>query len=376
MNPKPEVSNDVYENTSATRPVPPVPRAKPDINQSSESTTNGNGENSETTNVIAPARTRAKYENISSVSSKDYLVQDKPEGGVRSKNNSPNPSPPEVKRVPAKQRSSRNSEPTSDEKVEGVVYGNVQPTTADINAPSTPPAPRPKPRNKKVTNDDKDSKVAKSPFLNREASPHKPLPPTPRSRLVTDDDEVHNCYIAKSPFLNREASPHKPLPPTPKSKMVTDDDQVPNIAKSPFHNREASPHKPLPPTPKSKMVTDDDQVPNIAKSPFLNRKSHPKKPLPHTPKSLPTPPLTSTPKKPNHGLEEESPYSKVDMTQIRDIGPDIDVINETVGKKAPLDKVEKQLEMSVHQDVSKGSSIMDTVSYTVVCVHACVVVDA
>ena len=338
MNPKPEVSNDVYENTSATRPVP---RAKPDINQSSESTTNGNGENSEATNAIAPARTRAKYENITSVSSKDYLVQNKPEGGVRSKNNSPNPSPPEVKRPLAKQRSSRNSEPTSDEKVEGVVYGNVQPTTADINAPNTPPAPRPKPRNKKVTNDDKDSKVAKSPFLNREASPHKPLPSTPKSKMVTDNDQVPN--IAKSPFLNREASPHKPLPPTPKSKMVTDDDQVPNIAKSPFHNREASPNKPLPPTPK--------------------------KPLPHTPKSLPTPPLTSTPKKPNHGLEEESPYSKVDMTQIRDIGPDIDVINETVGKKAPLDKVEKHLEMSVHQDVSKGSSIMDTVSYTVVCVQ-------
>ena len=354
------------------RPAPPAHRSKSDIDQPPEGTTSGsNGENSETTNVIAPPRTRAKYENVPapSVASKDnYLVQNKPEVGVRSRNNSPNPSPPEVIRPIARQRTSRNSEPTSEEKIEGAgaLYENIQ-STAAIPEAKTPPTPRPKPRVKKVTDDKQVPKVSNSPFLNREASPPKPLPLIPTTNTVTDDDQIPK--VSNSPFLNRrEASPQKPLPLIPTTNTVTDDDQIPKVLNSPFLNRrEASPQKPLPPIPTTNTVTDDKQVPKAAKSPFLNSDSHPKKPLPATPlPELPssTPPLTSTPKKSNHGVEEESPYSKVDMTQIRDIGPGIDVIDETVGKKAPLEKVEEQLGMSAHQDVSKGSSIMDTVSCT------------
>ena len=61
---------------------------------------------------------------------------------------------------------------------------------------------------------------------------------------------------------------------------------------------------------------------------------------------------------------DESPYSVVDMSQLRDKGPEISVVSEE-GRRAPLHKVEK--EMDKHTDAgsspnTSGRSILETVS--------------
>ena len=59
---------------------------------------------------------------------------------------------------------------------------------------------------------------------------------------------------------------------------------------------------------------------------------------------------------------EESHYSAVDITQIRDKGPEITVVNED-GLRAPLAKVEEQLGRRGGDALSPGRSIIDTVRY-------------
>ena len=59
---------------------------------------------------------------------------------------------------------------------------------------------------------------------------------------------------------------------------------------------------------------------------------------------------------------EESHYSAVDMSQLRDKGPEIAVVNEE-GLRAPLSKVEEKLDKHGGAAVSPGRSILDTVSH-------------
>ncbi len=50
------------------------------------------------------------------------------------------------------------------------------------------------------------------------------------------------------------------------------------------------------------------------------------------------------------------------MSQITDTGPSIAVVNERNGRRTPLATIEDQMEKTGQMDVSKSSSIMDTVS--------------
>ncbi|CAI8031702.1 Tyrosine-protein phosphatase non-receptor type 12 [Geodia barretti] len=67
------------------------------------------------------------------------------------------------------------------------------------------------------------------------------------------------------------------------------------------------------------------------------------------------------PKQPKIADEpEESHYSAVDMSQLRDKGPEIAVVNEE-GLRAPLSKVEEKLDKHGGAAVSPGRSILDTI---------------
>ena len=64
----------------------------------------------------------------------------------------------------------------------------------------------------------------------------------------------------------------------------------------------------------------------------------------------------------SHQVEDtESQYSVVDMSQLRDKGPEISVVNEE-GKRAPLHRVEEELDRH-REDANTSRSILEIVSY-------------
>ena len=186
--------------------------------------------------------------------------------------------------------------------------------------------------------------------------------------------------IAKRPVARQRSSQTRP------SQGKDDDHTYQNVPPSalpvppPKPATGASPlpgSSPIPsPKPRRTVRRPKDQPPSTSPKPKRASTSPPtdKKlppPPPHKPQKekspvelSPTPPphRSSTPVKPERPPSGDGAYGIVDMSQITDIGPSIHVVDERSGRSTPLDKIERHLEATGQMDVSKSSSIMDTVS--------------
>ena len=181
--------------------------------------------------------------------------------------------------------------------------------------------------------------------------PKKPSPPTkPRDPVAR---KLSNGGVLDNGDREREPAPKE-------NKDEVKYENVPNAKVAPA------------PRPKPRAKHSDPQQPvNRPVSPQVP--TSPARPVSPQQRPLPSIPLTtSTPVKKGTETKEgkiESVYSTVDTTLFTDTGPEINVVDVSSGKVAPLTKVEGALEssdqlLSSSADTSK-TSILDTVSVSV-----------
>ena len=174
-----------------------------------------------------------------------------------------------------------------------------------------------------------------------------------QTRPSQGNDEEHTYQNVPSSAL-----------PVPPPKPATSASPLPGSSPvpSPKPRRTVRRHKDPPPSTSPKPKRSNTSPPTDKKLPPPPPHKSKKEKSPVELSPTPPPPRSSTPVKPERPNSGDAAYGTVDMSQITDTGPGIQVLHERSGRRTPLDKVEDHLEATGQMDVSKSSSIMDTVS--------------